>query len=479
MASYLLLVLLIGGIMGKYRIKIILLSTFIVAAANVPQNLYSNTLSCAVQLQNLAKDPGGMPTSFHEIKFTWNRSKVYERQIYAHRFGRRILLGPDTEDVFGYKLPQEMRRAFDQVRAGGNLFRSEITPAEFMANHPIPTFDHDTNIWLTKNYGPEFSGQIYKYIRDNQPDNKWARETILNFIADKNSVNFSLGEHFKGIKLLIAKGYLDGPKTSPSLPLAKMLQERGMVVEYFETESSAPVDTNAKIIADNLKERLQRGERVVVWGLSKGVTELLAALSVIQPLIDSKDGNSAGRVEGVISTSGVVGGSFLADWAAKYPQYLGVNYFVRRFAKNEGVPMSNVRAALRSLGKSFIDSYVFNGNTILPQSPVYVELSGVSANNNGYAADPDLKKFQKKVFDSPFFPAHSANDGFLEYPGTEIPRALVSKLYQITFTASHRIMDGTYEGYPMTDPQARDLVLSSIFRFLSVALNNQGSAGEP
>lgn len=387
-------------------------------------------------------------------------------------------LEEDATQAEGFRLDANALRALKQVRRGGNRYREESTPEEFLKHHPLERLTRDLNYRLTLDYGPGWVGSVFKYLRDLRPPNVELKHDLLSYL-ERSRVPAPLGERYRGITFVFAKGYMEDPRKSRVAALIRVLEAAGLKVENFPIESTDSVVMNAKLVEKDLRARLGRGERLVVVGVSKGAPEIMSALARMRDEVDAaargETESLPGRIEAVVSISGTIGGSFLVDWSLGFPQWLYLENMIRNEAKASGIPMKDVRSGFEQQGAKFLTEYMGHYGAMLPQEPVYFEVSGVLT-KKGVARDTFLNQLQRERLDSWIFPKHAANDGFIEYPGTEIPSDWVPRLWQMTFTSSHSLLDGKYEGYPMWEDATRDRVIEAIFQSLADRIESNQKA---
>lgn len=152
-----------------------------------------------------------------------------------------------------------------------------------------------------------FSDVFCSVLAQNNPDGeKW--DKCSNYLKGGGSTDEKLPPLSKDYRVLIVPGFMsscfaDTPAFEEALPVLR--EKYGINVEYLQVPNDSS-ETNAKIIADFLKEKSQGDPRKwILVGYSKGTPDLQEALArypAIRPLTAA-----------FISVAGASGGSNIAD----------------------------------------------------------------------------------------------------------------------------------------------------------------------
>jgi pimeloyl-ACP methyl ester carboxylesterase len=155
----------------------------------------------------------------------------------------------------------------------------------------------------SKSFGDVFCTVLAK----NNPDGgKW--DPCENYVGGGGSTGASLPELSKDYRVLIVPGFMsscfaDSPAFNEGLPVLR--EKYGINVEYLQVPNDAS-ETNAKVIADFMKEKSQGDpKKWILVGYSKGTPDLQEALArypELRPLTAA-----------FVSVAGASGGSNIAD----------------------------------------------------------------------------------------------------------------------------------------------------------------------
>jgi hypothetical protein len=438
------------------------------------------------------RDENGMPRCLQHptrnsqsVLLYWDNSLEYRRVVYAvgihdlprpglfscqaWRLGQQMAnqamhrrelkyLDPAAHEIYGLDLDNETLQALAQIRLGGSVYRSEQSIGEFLQHHPIAHYDRAENLRLTQKYGPGFSGEVFRFIRESRPQNQFARAQLLKYLESRAMPSLAL--HLQNQRVLIFKGYLENPQQSRVHALHMTLQNLGVRVQALDADSTAAIPVNRRWYAEQLRRHLQAGEHLILLGASKGVPEMLGAV------VDLSHQHFPGRVDAVISMSGTMAGSFLVDWALHPLLRPIIQTLIWKEAEESGIHVGDVGPGLESQSTPALGAYMEGLRPYLPQDLVYLEVVGIPSDND-LAPDPFIRSLQTGLMESSIFPFHGASDGLIEFPGTQMDPSWVSRLYQLTFDASHSIADGSFAGYSMKDPAQYARVIQAVFHFVA------------
>lgn len=438
-------------------------------------------------------DEGGMPKciestgggSGNGLLILWKHYRQYDRKIYAvdvNTAGRGretsvfscrdwprvnaddILylaaeIDPDriaAEGLPGYEFDARTIRALKQAARGGDVYREEETGEEYLRKNPIGEFTSRLNERLTKKYGPYFVAEIFRAWFENRGRNPDVKARLLRHLEQlkKNPSAAKLEQRYAGILVLMAPGYLEAPATSRVKAFVEILRKSGIQTEMLQTDTTASVADNATRIARQIEQYLQQGRKLIVAGASKGVPEVLGALTELRP-------SGGGQILGMLNISGTVLGSYLVDWGLQLPLFPFVRGKIIDEAEKSGIPVGDVRPGFESQGTRFLEGYFKGRRAQLPGNIPYFQVIGAPdftvSKEDGFA-----RQLREELLDTRFFPKHAANDGMIEFPRTLIPESWVPVSYGVAINASHAIFDGTYHGHSLTEEKSREAVVRAL-----------------
>jgi len=440
----------------------------------------------------IIKDEGGMPRCFQSSQnpyqgfvIGWNKSQQYYRDIEILAFNdyrtREFVMGlpscanwkelvnaidtlrtrnaqfeiipTQAIEHRGLLLGAEAVFQMHMIRNGSNAIPNPPLVADYLRANPIGRFTKEVNRELSYRYGMPFAAALYREWRENRPSERAFRQRVLNLAQKSSSTN--LGAIYRGHKVVVVRGFAEGDYSGRTYELTELLRSLNVSVERIQTGGFAAMADNVGRIAVDLEARLRNGERLVLIGASKGVPELFAALAQL----NVEQQNWPGHVEAVISISGNIGGSFLAEWATTSGAWSSVE---SRLRQEIDAPSSvDLRRTVESLTPAYVQRFLAPVWSRLPKRTRYFDLSAV-LRTEGAVKDKFVTNMQRELFNRWFFPMHGANEGYVEYPGTDLPEDKLSQVYHLTFDASHSVLDGRIGPYVLTDPGTQERVLSAI-----------------
>jgi hypothetical protein len=119
------------------------------------------------------------------------------------------------------------------------------------------------------------------------------------------------------VLILLAPGwlYVTQPETGADFARARrVLDAQGLRHELLRTHESGTIEENARIIADAILRRSGEYRALVLVSASKAGPEVGEALSLLER------GQHAHNARAWVNIGGILQGSPLADWAARWPQ---------------------------------------------------------------------------------------------------------------------------------------------------------------
>ncbi len=350
-------------------------------------------------------------------------------------------------------LPQ----ALAEIRVAANEYHAEKDGVTWLANHPIRSFTTDINRQLTARFGAGFTGEIYQAWIMSFPKNAAFRNAVMaqSRFVSRQSDGFIAGR-FGNRTIVYVKGL--GHELAAAQRFDVMVEELkaiGAPVVTVDTPSFDPVRSNAARIGATVDQVLSQGRDVILISLSKGGLESLLALSQLRPKLEgSSHAPGYGYVHAFISMSGVMAPSFLVSFVSGLPQWLIAQYELQKEYTDEGLSSPSV-SGLKDLNSSRLPQIMAeiqkNG---IPQTPIYVNLVG-AREGDGLAKDPTVRELQDSVVRrlGSYIGPYGANDGYVEYPGTQLPPGTVANQYVLAVDGSHALIDGEVDGLQLSDPK--------------------------
>ena len=442
-------------------------------------------------------DNGNMPRCLVDPKnsqdgllFLWKEHKQYQRTIFVTRvssvrnyydidhwsrncsnwqkfnmkakediFWERSFPALDLENTVyeGISLPEQVLRALAQVARGASIYMEEKSAKEFLEKHPIAHFTKELNQELSAKYGNGFIAELYAAWIEKQRGNEEFRKKILAAIdIAKRGKLPNLSQVYKNKKFMFAKGYMQSPKNDRIKSFVDELHFHGILADVLQVDPVGTIEKNARAIRAQIEDNLSVGHELILVGASKGMPEVLLALSELK---------DASKIVAVINMSGMIAGSFLIDWMSQFP----INFLAERILEQAARDMMDLRVesfeGLYDMSSARLEELQEKYRSRLPQHPRYYNFVGVLG-GSGIAKDPSILALQKDVTTTRVG-NHGANDGYVEYPGTSISPAWVMHLDELVFHASHIILDGSFAEYNMENIEERRLVLSALFYTIS------------
>jgi hypothetical protein len=109
-------------------------------------------------------------------------------------------------------------------------------------------------------------------------------------------------------------------------------------------------------------------------------------------------------------------------------------------------------------------------STGLPQGTDYISVVGIVP-GDGLTSDSGIEPIQDAIT-RPFIDV-GANDGYVEYPGTQFPPELAPRNYTIPVDASHVFIDGTFDGENLSSTKNRRTVIGAVAKQIGEMLEQE------
>lgn len=396
------------------------------------------------------------------------KSSDLEGSLTGFPYPNRIVRSQDGE-VFGVVLPAEVQDAFEQVRRGASVYRgaSEATAALYLAAHPISEFTLELNRELTPKYGVGFVSEIYSQWILSKPKNSQFKDQMMAHARESGVLPSGfLAPRFKERHAIIIKGL--GHELSFAKRysiLFENLTEMGVQYTIVQTRSNDPLLTNSALVAQELRRVLDSGKDVILISLCKGAPESLLALSKVTAEREAQ--KSVGfpvpptRVEAVLALSGAYGGSFVVDWVQHIPQWWFIKGKLLEEYKKDRVEVPTMQGLLdlapENMGRVLQQTLV---SLPIPRDAIYVNVVGVQG-GNGLSQDREyMSGLQNAIRDN--LKGYGANDGYFEFPNTQLPDSAGDRVYTIPANATHGLVDGDLDGLKVREKSDNRRILSGL-----------------
>jgi hypothetical protein len=349
-----------------------------------------------------------------------------------------------------------------QVRLGSNVYH-DFSGADYLVRYPLADYTREANRTLTKAYGIGFSADIYKAWLERLPRNPEFKSKIEKSIADiQRSGDRPLARRIAHYKVLIAQGFMQTAAKNRLQSLIDNLRGLGAEVKMMDFDPVGSIAANVPRFRDQINAELLTGQKVILISASKGAPELLTAISQINAanLTTPVPMRAPGQIAAVITLAGMIEGSFLPDWASGVPQRYLIKGSLNDGGASSGLVVTDLTGFFDMSTASLTKQREIYRAT-LPRVPYYSFVGVIT--RDGIARDPEINMLQKSL-SIPHADFHGANDGYIEYPGTHLPRSWNLQSTDVVFDSSHSILDGFYYGRDMSQLPTRKLVIESIFQ---------------
>ncbi|MGE3759075.1 MAG: hypothetical protein AB7H97_15035 [Pseudobdellovibrionaceae bacterium] len=310
-----------------------------------------------------------------------NKGTVLGNQVVVHCKNWRQLhdLMAEREDIKSfaieskdfdwskYPLRPTDKDSIRQAEEGAFEYAT-MTPAEYWERNKKDEFTREENKEITERFGPFFSSLVFKeYIMEDPKNVAFASNLKRNFHTEDKKEFF--GPRFDKVRVLIAPGYMEDPKSSHVQAMIYAMKKGGVDVVQLEMNSLNDLNRNSNDILKHLKSELKSGRSIIMMGASKGVPEILAAL-----IKAKQQGISLNNVKAFVGISGTVRGSFLADWILRPFYFTIAKPFLTKEAKKTGLPFTDLRESLRTQSTEFLNAYFEKRKADIPKEDPFYQI---------------------------------------------------------------------------------------------------------
>ena len=390
--------------------------------------------------------------------------------------GWRELRGDETS-ISGVTLDTSTLNALAQARNGASRVH-ENSGDEYLAKHPIADFTRTVNQRMAGQLGMGFTSEVYHAWLEKKPKNAEAKRHFLNLLQRiEQGQQTSLAERAAQVRFVMIPGvggnFEEITQDSPPAllegfgGLPRIFKSIGLRFHLLKSATMAPIDDNIAVVLPRIREILSSGENIILIGGSRGLPEMMGVLARLK---QEPPAQGAGKILGVVNLSGLAAGSLLCDAGVKWPVPSVVRNLVRaakllKIAGSEKISDRNVQAIIE-MSSGPMSAYF---EKLLPQVPrdvPYLSLVGTRHGNGLADGQPEIRRLQNMLI-RPIIPQAAANDGYVEYPGTDLPEPWGLDSRTLVFNASHMIVDGEYTPeWKFSDPRRGGILLSGLFHML-------------
>lgn len=347
-----------------------------------------------------------------------------------------------------------LNEALAAVRAGANIHFAGLTPARWLQSNHVTDYTKELNEHLSRLHGQDFAADVFRLWLEAREPNRLLKADIERHArqgVDTRALVASLGNPL----VLVGAGYLENPRESRVKVFVEDVRAAGFEVRMLSARSTDSLGENSRKNAEEIARELRAGRNIIMAAASKGAGEVLSALT---ELPTPRPG--PGRLLGVLTLSGTLRGSFLVDFLDDFGGTTLAWALVKFAANSDDIPIGDIKPGFLSQGSRVMTEHFRPRAHLLPKDIPYVSVVGVlgsASERSGFVADI------QGLLETNLFPDHAANDGFLIYPAMTLPREWeIPHRYEVVFEASHALMDGSFAGASLKDPEWRRRVIAGL-----------------
>ncbi len=375
----------------------------------------------------------------------------------------------------GAVLPPSFQRALAQIERGANEYRVENSPAEYWEIHPLAEYTRADNVMLGERFGISFTSSLLRLWLEQQPSNRdfWNRMRVDVAVPMGTS---NVAALWSGVRVVIVPGtgvgsVEEAARTgdySEGLYL-RDFRSLGITASGLTTDPLGSVTANSLLVRDQLLPFLRSGEHLIILAESRGMAEAFTALAALHEY--------SGQISGVLNFSGLVRGSFLAEWAAHMPWVVEASAIANRLPAHLG-RFGPLLQAVLSLGYSNIEPLFQSNLPKLQGLPVAINVLAIPP-LSGIAEASGCQLMQEQVIRR-FMTDYGPNDGLIAPPDSLIPEGIFRTTRTIAVSASHDLYDGDFEGrLDLRQAEGRRAFLTALLMGLRTELTQLEAAGGP
>ncbi len=349
-----------------------------------------------------------------------------------------------------------------QIEQKTNEIRAEFTAEDYLKNHPIAEYTFATNRMLSQKFGQMFSAMVFKAWIELDKRNRDFKNSVLKDIINlKKPIEKPFVAYADRIKIVVSFGLGWEEKYTRTTPdyiknFLSDIKALGLEVLFLKNNPFGRVADNVQKITPSLEAELNSGRDLILISLCKGTPELLAAEAKLN------QAGHKGRILGHVNLSGMLTGAIFSDFAKEIilPKILAPALKLVPFESvSDSVKMLDAVDYMKS---SVIKDTVERSIPFLDKSIFYVNITGAPMSMDVFNGKSPMKiilNFNlKKTF------VNSANDGFLEMPGTLIPKAISENQVSLILDSSHLLSDGSLDGHKIGSSATRQILYYSVIK---------------
>lgn len=383
--------------------------------------------SFAIPRLEVKWDERGMPREINGSQVLWNRNDRFKREIKFSPALKAPVHGTDSR----------LDAAIAQIEQGANEYRAESSASEWILRSGWTHLDSDSMIQLAERFGVGFAGEVFKQVIESRPGNR-EFDRSLNSVISGADGKFDPRE-WKGLRVVVIPGFGVGSPESKDPRSVRSTEARivsdiralGVMVQTVATRHYGLVEENSLLVERGLRGALASGDKLLLIAMSRGVAETVTALS----RICAEDGSrpqamrvcgSEGKVRGLVSISGLVRGSLIADWVESQRT------------------LAPILKPISGLSHKRVEPLVSDALTRLKGLPLLVEVLS-QPSGNGLAIDRGNRAYQNVIMRRSMSD-YGPNDGVIETADTLMHEGIFGERYALMVDASHGLLDGSYKG---------------------------------
>lgn len=431
------------------------------------------------------------------IFFRWDDADRYARTIEATRDARScfdwrgvvrerqqgwVKVSDDDRSVFGSSFGNDIAADFAAIRDGANVVDGASVDDVFKDVMARGGFTADENARLTARYGHGFVGAVYQKSVFAEPKNAWAfdvleRDMSRTVALGDAAARQEMQAKSKNLVVMVSMGLgwdetVDEHTVGYVKDFIETVKSIGVEVDVLERQTFGTVEENTTILQKKVDAYLEAGKDVVLFGLCKGSPELFAAAaratasSLDEHGAQTKRKAGRGRVVGAINMSGMLSGILFGDWVAPYETPLAIGGAVLaaiplRDTQEIGAYMKILPQLSTPRVAAFKQSFVAQ----LPKDAVYIDVVGVVPDDGLLKKDigamgPFINTDRARDL------AKASNDGFVRYPGNELPKDVAVRHYVVVMSGSHMLFDGAFGRWSMESLDNQRALFRAAVRFV-------------
>lgn len=406
---------------------------------------------------------------------------------------KQFTVGNTTTGAFGLTIPAKVLEAFKQAKVGGSIFRAEATASEYIKKNRLTEYTVPLNRELTRKYGFGFASEVYRKMTEADALNsKLVKEVLANYEKARTGQLSKVSKRGENLTFVFAPGLGGSPEqprdakgnivkrdVSDMMRIAEELQvefgKRGgeQTVQVLNINANGSMAGNREMIRHQLDKLLSEGKRIVIIGVCKGMAETVSALGILSPKMNR---SGYGEVVGVLNLSGYLGGSRLSTFIASRGPF---NFLKWLSARTGGVgPIKkDLLNILPETTEQNVQDMMAEAFPLLPKNAVYMNLVGIMP-GDGTGIIGSGKQLQDMVIRKGmehYQYDYGANDGYIEFPGTVIPRSYGLSSDVLPLHSDHYLITGKFFGLDLTKDAIRKNFYRALFHTMFDRMKAKGT----